>query len=251
MTEPIRSPRNPRLALVAALRRASRRRELGLTLLEGPHLLKAAVEAGVVVREVFALAADRAAAALAERAGKEVATVSPEVLERVAPTEHPRGPLAVVEIPPPGILARDSLLLAVSDPGNAGTLLRTAAAFGLDVGFAAGSVDPWAPKVLRAGAGAHFHTTVSTGPPPPGLGLIATVVAGGVPPDTFDRVLSPGRSWGVMVGNEAHGLDPVELEAADVRVTIPMPGGTESLNAAVAGSIVAYELSSWRRRAGR
>jgi TrmH family RNA methyltransferase len=182
--------------------------------------------------------------ALAGSAGGDVTRVSREVLERLAPTESPRGPISVIEIPAPRRVSRDFVALHVSDPGNAGTLIRTSAAFGFDVAVGPIAVDVWSPKVLRSAAGAHFNTAI--GSVPPGAGLIAAVPAGAVPLDQMHSRLDRSKQWGVMVGSEAHGLGPQAIAAADVSVSIPMPGGMESLNAAVAGSIVAYELMRWR-----
>ena len=134
----------------------------------------------------------------------------------------------------------------VSDPGNVGTLVRTAAAFGWAFGFTPGTADPWSPKVLRAGAGAQFRAwpiPVSTVDALTGAGYdaVAMVVEGGQPVDR----LGTGR-YAVLVGEEAAGLPHDVVEQAATRVTIPMPGGTESLNAAVAAAIVVYELSKDR-----
>ena len=206
-------------------------------MLEGPHLLDEALAAGVEIVTAFGL-------------GEPPSTdlpwiaVTEEVLGKVADTEHPRGPVAVARIPGETPIARDHLLLDVTDPGNAGTLIRTAAGFGLDVCMRPGGVDPWSPKVLRAAAGAHFRT--SLGQPPAGAGRIATVVRGGDDPRRFPEMLDPGRIWSILVGSEAHGLDAAEVAAADIVVTIPMQSDVESLNAAVAGSVVAYELARWR-----
>lgn len=246
--EVVRSPRNSRVAAAAALHRRRTRRERGETLIEGPHLLAAAATGGALIDIVFALPEDGAAAAWAELAGADLVTVTTEVLARVAPTQHPRGPVAVAAIPEP--LARlDTpclVLWGIDDPGNAGTLIRTAAAFGLGVVTVAGTVDLWSPKVLRAGAGAHFATAIARldGADPARLGewglrTVATVARGGSPP----AALGPSdRPRAVLVGDEARGLPPEVAAAADERVTIPMPGGAESLNAAAAGAIVAYEL---------
>lgn len=250
MTEPVRSTRNPKVVGAGRLRRARDRRATGLTLLEGPILVAEAVAAGAIVHDVFALPDDAAAAAWAEAAGARLVVVTRGVLDRLAPTETPRGPIATMTIPSAAASHdRDVLELAVADPGNAGTLIRSAAAFGLDVVFSPGSVDLWSPKVLRAGAGGHFRVAIGEGLPT-GVGRIATVVNAGDDVDAFDRILEPARRWAVMVGPEARGLAPDEVEAADVRVTVPMRGGVESLNAAVAGSIVAYELARWRNRVG-
>lgn len=243
--EPVRSPRNPRVARAAGLHRAAERRARGLTLLEGPHLLSEAVAARAAIIEVFGLPDDVEGRRLAGGSGAEWVAVSPEALARIASTEHPRGPVAVLAVPGDAPPTRDALDVFVTDPGNAGTLIRTAAAFGLDVVFEVGAVDPWAPKVLRAGAGAHFRTTV-TRSSDPGVGRILTRNRGGVDPGGLGAVLDPGRRWAVVVGTEAGGI-PAGV-VGEVAVTIPMPGGTESLNAAVAGAIVAYELSRWRAR---
>jgi TrmH family RNA methyltransferase len=238
--EPVRSTRNARVTEAVRLHRARERRKLGLTLLEGPHLLAEALGAGADVVEVFGVGEPPI-----EIGGARWTEVTQPVLERLSDTRSPQGPVAVIRIPDARPPTRDHLTLDVGDPGNAGTLIRTSAAFALDVVFRSGAVDPWSPKVLRAAAGAHFRTTVALHPEP-GTGSIATVVDGGVTPRELGDVLDRGRKWSVLVGSESHGLDPTEAAAADVRVSIPMPGGTESLNAAVAGAIVAYELALWR-----
>ncbi|MEX1271440.1 MAG: RNA methyltransferase, partial [Acidimicrobiia bacterium] len=138
--EPVRSTRNPRVTAAARLRRARERKRLGLTLLEGPHLLEEALAAGAEVLEVFGLGSPQPAV-------PNWVEVTEDVLIRLADTESPRGPVAVMRIPPAVTATRDHLVLGVSDPGNAGTLIRTAAAFGLDVAFGSDAVDPWSPKV--------------------------------------------------------------------------------------------------------
>jgi RNA methyltransferase, TrmH family len=223
----------------------------GRALLEGPHLLEEALAAGVSVERVFALAGDAASAGAARRCGAELALVEERVLRRLATTEHPQSPVAVMVIPggrpvPPG-----DVLVAwgVGDPGNVGSLIRTAAAFGLGFGAGPGTADPWAPKVLRAAAGGHFRAGVTrvetldalrSG----GRRLVATAVRGGRPP----TILPPGPV-ALLVGDEARGLPSEVTAACDLVVTIAMPGGTESLNAAVAGAIVAYEVAGRNGRA--
>ncbi len=242
--EPVRSTRNPRVAEAVRLRRARDRKERGLTLLEGPNLVSEAVASGANLHPLFGVGprpdwVDSA----------DWIEVTAEVLGRLADTKSPRGPIGVMPIPEPAQILRDHLVVDVSDPGNAGTLIRTAAAFGFDVVFRSGSVDPWSPKVLRSAAGAHFHTSIGA-ETPAGSGTIATVVAGGIDPSGLLAVLDPDRTWGLLIGSEAHGLDPSDVESADVSVSIPMPGGTESLNAAVAAAIIAYELARWRKATG-
>jgi TrmH family RNA methyltransferase len=224
-----------------------------LTLIEGPHLFEEAVAAGTAIEQLFCLPEDGATQDQAAVLGVETVLVSAQVLDRLATTRQPQSPVAVIPIPPPRVPDRGPLIVAwgVGDPGNAGTLLRTAAAFGM--GFLAGpeTADPWSPKVVRAGAGAHFRTTVGRVGSPDDLRaferpLVATVVAGGVDPS---EVVIPADA-ALLVGSETGGLPATLVQAADLRVTIPMPGGTESLNAAVAGAIVAYEMSVALRRRG-
>ena len=156
-------------------------------------------------------------------------------------TREAQSPVAVIPIPagevPPG--GRVIVVWGLGDPGNFGTLIRSAAAFGFGVLVGPGSADVWSPKVLRAAAGAHFRTPIGIASDlaavrAGGRLIVATVPRGGEPPGRL-----PGAA-AVLVGSEPHGLPGDIVAAADLRVTIPMAAGTESLNAAVAGAIVAY-----------
>lgn len=244
----ITSPKNPRVVEAARLHRSRHRRSTGRTVLEGPKLLEEAVAAGISIGDVFGLQDDLDARLLADRAGAAWLACTQNVLDRLTTTETTRGPVAVIDIPPPNPITRDVLLVLVNDPGNAGTLVRTAAAFGMDVVVGDQAVDVWSPKVLRSAAGSHFLTAVNRDPGslPPDTGLIATVVDGGTPVAVMADELDPSRRYAVAVGSEAHGLGTETMQRADHFVTIPMPGGTESLNAAVSGAIVGYELMAWR-----
>jgi TrmH family RNA methyltransferase len=227
------------------LQAARGRAERGRALLEGPNLFAEAVRAGVRVERVFALAGDAVSAEMARACGAELILVGDRGLRRLATTEHPQSPVVVMVIPPAELPPAGHLLVAwgVGDPGNLGSLIRCAAAFGLGFAAGPGTADPWAPKVLRAAAGGHFRAgtarvgsldEVRSG----GRLLAATAARGGMPP----RALPPGP-LAVLVGDEANGLPAAVVAACDLAVTIPMPGGTESLNAAVAGAIVAYEVA--------
>lgn len=235
--EVVASVKNTAVVAAAKLHRARYRRATGRTLIEGPATLAEAVQAGHRVHEVFGL--DEMARAMARDAGSVFHQVTGRVLQRVAGTETPRGPVAVIAIPDPVIPVDRPVLVAwgVSDPGNCGTLLRTAAAFGY--GYVAGpeSADSWSPKVLRSAAGGHFRTTVGQVVAVADLGrreIIGTVPSGG-------QAAGPiSAHAAIVVGSEAHGLPPEVLERCDLLVSISMPGGSESLNAAVAGAIVAY-----------
>jgi len=182
---------------------------------------------------------DDAARSLANGAGAVYHHVTEQVLGRVSGTESPRGPIAVIGLPESVIATDRRLLVAwgVSDPGNCGTLLRTAAAFGY--GYVAGpeSADSWSPKVLRSAVGGHFRTTVGEIASLGELGqreVVGTVPVGG---EAAGRV---GDRAAIIIGSEAHGLSPDVLDCCDRVLSIPMPGGVESLNAAVAGAIIAY-----------
>jgi TrmH family RNA methyltransferase len=239
--------RNRLVLEAASLHRARERRTTGLTLLEGPHLLVESLQSGVVPVRVFALADDADTANLADQHQIDLVLVDEPALRRIAGTETPRGPVAVIPAPPAKPPSGAGMIVSwgVSDPGNVGTMIRTAAAFGWDFGHASGTADPWSPKVLRSGAGSHFRLTVA---PVTSLGDLekwgfstaATVVSGGRDPALLDA----GR-YALLVGAEATGLPPEVIEAASVELTIPMPGGTESLNAAVAAAILTYELSKY------
>lgn len=234
-SELISSTRNATVADAATLHRARRRKETGRTLLEGPSVVSEGIATGLTIHAVFVLEGEESPAGWSG----DVHLVTRPVLERLAGTTTPRGPIAVATIPGPELPTDQPALVAwgVADPGNVGTMIRTAAAFGY--GFVAGpdTADPWSPKVLRSGAGGHFHTTIGSIGDVAGLGdrtLVGTVARGGGPPG------SVGPRDALLIGNEAHGLPSDVLKACDRLVTIPMSGPAESLNAAVAAGIAAY-----------
>jgi tRNA G18 (ribose-2'-O)-methylase SpoU len=143
---------------------------------------------------------------------------------------------------------RDTIVAVdLADPGNLGTLIRTAAALGWQVAII-GGVDPWSPKVLRASAGTQFSQPAIVISDvgelvAADLSPWATVVAGGV---TLGDLETTGP-MAVLVGNESHGLDSGVVGACRGVLTIPMAASTESLNAAVAGAIAMYALGGKRR----
>jgi len=216
-----------------------------MTILEGPTLVSTAIEAGVVPIVLYTVAGGAPADA-AREAGTEIVGVSDAVMKAMSTTAHPQDPVAVARIPDEEQLGHGPVLalVEISDPGNMGTLIRSAAAFGWQVAVVGGA-DPWNPKVLRAGMGAHFAgSLVSLADPDPLFGgdriTIATVVAGGDPPDRVVGLRAPV----LLVGNEARGLPETLARRCDHTVTIPMRGGFESLNAATAGSLAMYLLTA-------
>ncbi len=250
----ITSVSNPIVVAALKLQRTRQRWIRGRTLLEGPHLLAALVASGSRPEIVLSLPLDQKTRDLCIGHEIESRTISEEVLSRLAPTEHPRGPIAVIAVPEGGRLAAvDTIvLLGVADPGNAGTLVRSAAAFGFRVAVGRETVDIWAPKVLRAGAGAHFSVGFSVLGADPvaelsaaGLVVAATATGGAGAPGKWDD-----RAIALMIGNEPRGLANDVVAGADVVVNIPTTGGIESLNAAIAGSILMYERARTRNRVG-
>jgi TrmH family RNA methyltransferase len=241
---PVRSHRNRQVVDAARLHRAGERRERGQTLIEGPHLLEEALSAGVVPSLLFALEDDLVSAELAVTHDIDLGLVDDTGLSRVAGTKSPRGPVGVIEIPRPSSLAGEVVVAwGVGDPGNVGTMIRTAAGFGWSFAYTEGTADPWAPKVLRAGAGAHFRTVVAaidslTQLHGLGYQTLATVVAGGEEPSSL-----VGGRYALLIGDESSGLPTPVVAEAHHRITIPMPGGIESLNAGTAAAIMVYELT--------
>lgn len=202
--------------------------------MEGPDLLDDVSAAGAEVVDVFALE---------QPAHREAIIVDRRALARLAGTKSPRGPVAVVRIPAERVESGRNLLVSVgvSDPGNVGTMIRTAASFGWGYAYMEGSADPWAPKTIRSGAGGQFQTPVSVLDSLDELAdwvVVASVLGEGDPPEAVTE-----RPVALLMGEEAHGLPQSIVEAASYRMTIPTPGPTESLNVAVAAGIAIYLLS--------
>lgn len=259
------SDANPRVKLARKLHQRRQREDEGLFLLEGPHLLAAALDAGAAVREAFCTAAfAESHAALAGRLDASpwpVWEVSDELLARLAATEEPQGVVAIVDVPPdasapqvgPGLLVL--ALEGVGDPGNVGSALRAAHAAGVSrVVLGPGCCDRFNAKAARASAGGLF--AVPTLCVDDLAGLLRRLREGGARVAVAEP-RDAERCWeadfrgptALVVGSEAHGVsDAVRAEATD-RVAIPMPGGAESLNAAVAAAILLYE--ALRQRAAQ
>ncbi len=241
--EPVRSHRSKLVVDAARLHRPRIRHQRGQTLVEGPHLIEEAIKAGAAISTVFVHLDDERGADLAQRAGLTPLLVDDAALKRLAGTDSPRGPVAVVQIPEERLDRRRDLLVSwgVSDPGNVGGLVRIAWAFGWGYGFTPTSADPWSPKALRAGAGGQLHIPVAQICNLADLDAwttMAAVVSGGEGPKRRDSA-----PVAVLVGEEAAGLPEGVAAAADVQVSIPMPGKAESLNVAVAAGIVVHQLS--------
>ncbi|MGI9585098.1 MAG: TrmH family RNA methyltransferase, partial [Acidimicrobiia bacterium] len=163
-------------------------------------------------------------------------------------TQHPQGPVVVFPTPEPVDLRRtDTIVLVdISDPGNVGTIIRSAVAFDWAVAIAGDTADPWSPKAIRSSASTVFGVPISKTETPLEFAAeldmtsVASVVQGG---ETAPQVTGPTV---LLIGAEASGLPQSLVHGADIRLTIPMPGGTESLNAAVAAAIAMYSIAASR-----
>lgn len=246
MTEIITSTANPIIKSFKRLHRPRGRSEEMATLIEGPTVFREALDARVDVRSVLVEKGDTETLELCEAHGCKAKVVTAEVLAAAGDTVHPQSPLAMIDMPRPDRMHyRDTLVLVdISDPGNVGTMIRSAAALGWDVCVTGDSAHPWNPKVIRAGAGAHFkvHLSYSRGPIADakelGLDVAASVVTGGAAPVRGEHPMA------LLIGSEAHGLSDEIIAASDRILTIPIADTTESLNAAVAASILMYALAT-------
>ena len=186
--------------------------------------------------------------------GVEPAQVAEHVMLAAADTQTPQGLLAVLPIRTQPLPAAPTFLLVldgVRDPGNLGAILRTAAAAGVEgVLLAPGSADPYQPKAVRAGMGAHFRLAVQTADWPEIEALVAGMqvyladAAAEMPYTTADLA----GPLALVIGGEAHGTGPEITGLHPTGLHIPMPGGIESLNAAVAAGILMFEVVRQREK---
>lgn len=251
----ITSPRNPRIAAAARLHKRAAREDARTFLVEGPQAIAAALDAGAPLQDLFVLEPDHELALRAREHGIPVHPVSTEAMERLSGTVTPQGLVATC-----GFIGRDlgdlpsgasclAVLCDGRDPGNAGTVVRSADAAGADgVIFAGTSVDPYNAKTVRASAGSLFHVPVVRASSPAetvaalrarGLTILATAADGEV--DLFHAELDGPVAF--LFGNEAHGLAPKEAALADVTLRIPIWGKAESLNQATAAALCLYEAA--------
>ena len=235
-------------------------------MVEGPELLSMALDAGASVESVYLAPGSRSVPAIAEVAGRaydagaRLFDLAPGVLERVSDTVTPQPVLAVVGLHEQKVaeLADAALVVVcvdIRDPGNAGTVMRSADASGADgVVFCDGTVDPYNPKTVRASAGSVFHLPVIAGGSavdlldqlgPGGLGLrrLGAVARGG---EDYTSVDWTGRVV-VVLGNEAQGLPDELIGRLEGTVTISLGGRAESLNVGVAGAVLCFEARRQRR----
>ena len=253
----ITSPSNPTLKLVRALQSQRKAREKEQSfVIEGVRLVEDAIRAEAPVKLVLHTddldARGRAALNQLARLGAQVEAVSPKVMAAASDTQTPQGLLAVVAFPT-FVIRHWSFALVLdrlSDPGNLGTLLRTADAAGAEAVFLApGTVDAHNPKVVRAATGAHFHLPITERTWDELAELLTQVevwLAEARDGEPYDRV-DWRAPFALIIGSEAEGPSDAARRFTPKRVQIPMPGRAESLNAAVAAGVLLFEAARQRR----
>lgn len=256
-TRLLESRQNPRVKELRAALARTGRTPSGLIAIEGEHLVAEAARSGLRFEAIYL------------RKGYVPQTVLPhdteyfqmpaDVFASAVATEQPQGIAALVH--PPAFSAETLfrvatplilVLAGLQDPGNVGTLLRSAEAFAASgVLLLPGTASPWNPKALRASAGSAFRVPTIAATEAETLALlaehkipaIATVVRGGI--SVSEAPLA--GPCALFIGSEGTGLSKTLLAAVRHRITIPMPGQVESLNAAIAGSLLLYEAARLRR----
>ena len=246
--ETITSVKNPLVASLRALKTAKARRETGLFLVEGETMLNEALSSGLTPRALLAEAETPLAARF-----PEARLVTRGVLEAVCDTKTPQGMCAAFELPPPCALSDAPQTLValdgVQDPGNVGTIWRTADAAGFGgLLLGANCADPYSPKVQRAAMGSSFRIPCKTvsgleetlfALRQRGFEILVSSLSG---TDFYSRS-QMGSRLVLVIGNEARGVSEGVMELATQKLKLPMRGGAESLNAAVAAGIMMYELT--------
>jgi len=235
----------------------------GLVAIEGNHLLEEALRSGMLLKTIFL--AEHRSLPVYVPASIEVLRLTDDVFESLMDTRSPQG-IAALLVPPVAAIGTvmggvPLILIAVGlqDPGNLGTLVRSAEAFGASgILTTPGTVSPWNGKALRASVGSIFRVPVVTADleavlalKQRGVRLLAAIGEGVGSDETWELGdVDLTGSVAILVGNEGAGLDPEWLDIADARITIPCAGPVESLNAAVAGSIILYEAHRQRASVG-
>lgn len=251
----ITSAHNPKIQRVRALlTRRQERDEAGLFVVEGVRLVEEAQAAGWQAELILhSQALSERGQALVSRfrsTAADIEEVPDHLMQSISGTETPQGILAVLRQRSLSLQPQPNFLLvidAVRDPGNLGTLLRTAAAAGVQaVLLAPGSADAFSPKVLRSGMGAHFHLPI--------LSLDWAEIHALCEDASLQLFLADAEQgvscWSLnlrqplalIIGGEAQGASPEARQFAHHFITIPMPGQSESLNAAIAASILLFEV---------
>jgi len=239
----INSPTNPLIKHVVTLHAAKNRSKSQQFIAEGFRAISTIIKAGNQPLNLFVIE-DLLYDAQQLVKDSNIIVVPPTVMEKISTAQSPSGLLATFKIPqqlPLTTLEAGLILAQVTDPGNMGTLIRTAAAMNKKTIICVETVDPWNPKVVQATAGAIGHVSIfrmswdELLQHKKDIPLYALVASEGKNPHEVN--LSKGF---IVVGSESHGINEEWVEQCDEKITLPMPGNFESLNAAVAGSIALY-----------
>jgi TrmH family RNA methyltransferase len=252
------SAKNPKVAAAMRLKKRAYREEDHRFLVEGAQGVREALEPPIALETLFTTAADDPLAVRARQLGVEVHHVAPELVARITSTVTPQPLVGIAPQRDVGLVELDAsaplvLLHEVRDPGNAGTILRSADAAGAaGVVFTATSVDPYNPKTVRASAGSMFHVPivrgVETGHAIEGLRARGVRVLAVDPAGEEDLYRCDlGGPLAFVFGNEARGLPRDLVAAADTSVRVPHRGRAESLNLAAAATVCLFEHA---RRSG-
>lgn len=249
--EYIASPKNDHIKAAKKLTVKKYQKQGAAYLLEGWHLVQEALASGQVPRRIYATEKFVEARELRE-VYDSVTEISPEVAKHLSETETPQGIFAVMDRVP-GTLddsfhGQYLLLDGIQDPGNVGTLVRTADAAGIEtVLFGDGTADAFNPKVVRAMQGSQFHVNIVTTSLSP---IIAKLKQAKIPVYGTElnvnaksyREVEPSSQFALIVGNEGNGMQEALLHATDTNLYIPIKGKAESLNVAIAAGIVMFHL---------
>lgn len=256
----VQSRQNARVKELRTALRKGEKTSAGLVAIEGMHLVEEALRSGLRLSAVFVRSGSlNLLNQLRISDDIEILELAADLFESAVTTESPQGIAALAEAPAftfENILAAPQPLIVVSaglqDPGNLGTVIRSAEAFGA-TGLIAlpGTVSIWNPKTLRASSGSAFRLPII---PASGKELfqalhasriraLATTVDGGTAAQQVDL----SQPTALFIGNEGNGLSAELIRECDGRITIPCPGPVESLNAAIATSILLYEASRQRQ----
>ncbi len=254
MTEWITSSSNNKLKLVRSLQARSRNRQSeGAFVAEGVRLLEEAASVHwpiefILYDETLSERGLKLVNELQDQQGVESAQITPELMSDISDTETPQGILGVLKLQALPLPSSPTFLVIadqIRDPGNMGTLLRTAEAAGADAVLTTpGTVDAFSPKVIRAGMGAHFHLPIlssSWDEIEPIVKDMAVFLAD-VEADTSLWQDDLRQPCALLIGGEAFGASPKGEAIATHRISIPMRGRVESLNAAIAAGILIAEV---------
>ncbi|ALM56670.1 RNA methyltransferase [Staphylococcus equorum] len=243
--EMITSAQNSKVKNAIKLKKKRERDKTGRALIEGYHLIEEAYKSNLKIEQLYVVDIERLDDGMINHAD-EVFEINLKVAEALSGTVTPQGFFAVIEKPVHETANAQQVLLidCIQDPGNLGTLIRTADAAGLDlIVLEKGTADPYQDKVMRASQGSVFHIPIVSQDLSEFIdgfegGVYGTALDNAVP---YNQIQSEEK-FALLLGNEGEGVNPELLSKTSQNLTIPIYGKAESLNVAIAGSIVMYHL---------